>query len=82
VYQSSNEHSNQLTGSLIYKLKGFDPDGDALSFGVQSTFDSDIITVKNLENNEAGIYLEKELDREVGRRSILFVVYLSTAFTD
>lgn len=59
------KHSNQLTGSLIYKLKGFDPDGDALDFGVQSTYDSDIINVKNLENNEAGIYLEKELDREV-----------------
>lgn len=56
---------NQLIGSLIYKLKGFDPDGDALLFGVQSTFDSDIISVKNLESNEAGIYLEKELDREV-----------------
>lgn len=55
----------QLTGSLIYKLKGFDPDGDALDFGVQSTYDSDVITVKNLESNEAGIYLEKELDREV-----------------
>lgn len=57
--------SNQLTGSLIYKLKGFDPDGDALDFGVQSTYDSDIISVRNLESNEAGIYLEKELDREV-----------------
>jgi cadherin 23 len=57
--------SLRLTGSLIYKLKGFDPDGDVLDFGVQSTYDSDVITVKNLENNEAGIYLEKELDREV-----------------
>lgn len=56
---------SRLTGSLIYKLKGFDPDGDALDFGVQSTYDSDIISVRNLESNEAGIYLEKELDREV-----------------
>lgn len=60
-----NFSSNQLTGSLIYKLKGFDPDGDELDFGVQSTYDSDVIIVKNMENNEAGIYLEKELDREV-----------------
>jgi hypothetical protein len=60
----------QLTGSLIYKLKGFDPDGDALDFGVQSTYDSDIISVKNLENNEAGIYLEKELDREVIKNNL------------
>lgn len=60
-----NNISSQLTGSLIYKLKGFDPDGDALDFGVQSTYDSDVIRVVNLENDEAGIYLEKELDREV-----------------
>lgn len=54
-----------ITGTLIYKLKGFDPDGDALEFGVQSTYDSDIISVKNIGKDEAGIYLEKELDREV-----------------
>ena len=36
-----------------------------MDFGVQSTYDSDIISVKNLDNDEAGIYLEKELDREV-----------------
>lgn len=52
-------------GSLIYTLKGFDPDGDALEFGVQGTYDSDIISVKSLTDHEAGIYLEKELDREV-----------------
>jgi cadherin 23 len=52
-------------GSLIYKLKGYDPDGDVLEFGVQGTYDSDIITVKSLNDHEAGIYLEKELDREV-----------------
>lgn len=61
----------QLTGSLIYKLKGFDPDGDALNFGVQSTYDSDVINVKNLDDNEAGIYLEKELDREVINSKII-----------
>lgn len=36
-----------------------------MEFGVQSAYDSDIISVKNLNNEEAGIYLEKELDREV-----------------
>lgn len=52
-------------GSLIYKLKGLDPDGDSLVFGVHSTFDSDILKIENLDNNEANIYLVKELDREV-----------------
>lgn len=59
--------TNYLTflGSLIYKLKGLDPDGDALIFGVHNTFDSDILKIENLDNNEANIYLVKELDREV-----------------
>lgn len=35
-----------------------------MDFGVQGTYDSDIITVRNLNDHEAGIYLEKELDRE------------------
>lgn len=55
----------EYTGGLIYKLKGFDPDGDALVFGVQSTYDSEIISVRSIGKDEAGIYLEKELDREV-----------------
>lgn len=59
------------TGSLIYKLQGFDPDGDPLEFGVQSTYDSDIIVVRSISDNEAGIYLDKELDREVS----LMVLY-------
>lgn len=60
-------------GSLIYTLKGFDPDvGDELEFGVQSTYDSDIISVKSLNDHEAGIYLEKELDREVNLKILKF----------
>lgn len=60
----------QFTGSLIYKLQGFDPDGDPLEFGVQSTYDSDIIIIRSISDNEAGIYLDKELDREV---SLIFL---------
>lgn len=36
---------------------------------MQGTYDSDIISVKSLNDHEAGIYLEKELDREVNARS-------------
>lgn len=50
-------------------MKGFDPDGDILDFGVQSTYDSDIVRVENLNEDEAGIYLVKELDREVEKLS-------------
>lgn len=51
-------------GSLIYKLKGYDPDGDKLTFGVRHSVDSEIFRIENTPNNEANIYLNKELDRE------------------
>lgn len=34
-------------------------------FGVQSTYDSEVISVKSVGKDEAEIYLEQELDREV-----------------
>jgi len=54
-----------LTGSLIYKLKGIDPDNDILTFGVREQPGSDVIQVENFGLNEANIYLHKLLDREV-----------------
>jgi hypothetical protein len=51
-------------GTLIYKLKGFDSDGDPLVFGVRTTVDSDVIRVEKSGPNGANIYLDKELDRE------------------
>ena len=50
---------------FTYFQNASDPDGDSLVFGVHSTFDSDILKIENLDNNEANIYLVKELDREV-----------------
>lgn len=52
-------------GSLIYKLKGIDPDNDILTFGVREQPGSDVIQVENFGLNEANIYLNKLLDREV-----------------
>ncbi|XP_021707792.1 cadherin-23 isoform X2 [Aedes aegypti] len=51
-------------GSLIYKLKGYDPDEDPLTFGVRKAVDSDVIRVERSGVNEANVYLNKELDRE------------------
>lgn len=51
-------------GSQIYKLKGYDPDGDPLTFGVREAVDSDVIRVERSGVNEANVYLNKELDRE------------------
>ncbi|XP_050299893.1 cadherin-23 isoform X2 [Anthonomus grandis grandis] len=51
-------------GTLLYKLKGYDPDGDTLKFGIKPTMDNDVIVVKSISNTEANVYLNKILDRE------------------
>lgn len=52
-------------GSLIYRLRGIDPDGDTLQFGIREQVGSDILRIEAISSNEANIYLVKELDREV-----------------
>lgn len=51
-------------GSLIYRVRGIDPDGDKLIFGVREPGDK-AIRVENFGRSEANIYLKIELDREV-----------------
>ncbi|KAL1490790.1 hypothetical protein ABEB36_013427 [Hypothenemus hampei] len=51
-------------GTLLYKLKGYDPDGDKLTFGLKSSSDSDVIFVDSTSNTEANVYLNRLLDRE------------------
>ncbi|XP_037943445.1 cadherin-23-like [Teleopsis dalmanni] len=58
------ESPETQVGTLIYKLKGFDPDNDPLTFGKRPTPDSDVIRIENTNSNEANVYLAKELDRE------------------
>ncbi|XP_065338722.1 cadherin-23 isoform X2 [Cloeon dipterum] len=52
-------------GSLIYRLRGFDPDGDSLTFGVREHAGQEILSIKRVNDYEAHIYLKKELDREL-----------------
>ncbi|KAL2733633.1 cadherin-23 [Vespula maculifrons] len=59
------EGPETLIGSLIYRLRGVDPDGDSLTFGVRDQPGSDVIRLENFGLNEANIYLNKLLDREV-----------------
>lgn len=54
-----------IAGSLLYRLRGTDPDGDPLTFGVREQIGNEILRIENLGANEANIYLKKELDREV-----------------
>ncbi|XP_073991281.1 cadherin 88C isoform X3 [Rhodnius prolixus] len=59
------EGNQSPVGSLIYRLRGMDPDGDPLTFGVREYSGSDVIRIENLGSTEANIYLNKELDREM-----------------
>ncbi|KAL0831494.1 hypothetical protein ABMA28_002291 [Loxostege sticticalis] len=63
-------------GSLIYRLRGVDPDGDTLKFGLRDQLGSDILRLEAISSNEANIYLIKELDREV-RDEYSFVLTLT-----
>nr|CAH7720091.1 unnamed protein product [Callosobruchus chinensis] len=58
------EGEDTPVGSIVYRLEGFDPDGDALQFGVSPTPGSDVIRVENTSPTEANVYLNRELDRE------------------
>ncbi|XP_017143334.1 cadherin-23 [Drosophila miranda] len=58
------ESPETKVGTLIYTLKGYDPDNDPLTFGKRNSHDSEIIRIENTGGNEAKVYLAKELDRE------------------
>ena len=60
-------------GTLIYRLKGYDPDGDPLTFGVRNSYGSDILRIESVGSNEANVFLNKELDREVNERFYFFL---------
>ncbi|XP_023245986.1 cadherin-23 [Copidosoma floridanum] len=51
-------------GMHIYHLKGFDPDGDELTFGVRSHPDSDVIRIERSTISSSYIVLNKPLDWE------------------
>ncbi|CAG4973752.1 unnamed protein product [Parnassius apollo] len=63
-------------GTLIYRLRGIDPDGDKLKFGIKDQVGSDIIKLEAISSNEANVYLVKELDRET-RDEYSFVLTLT-----
>ncbi|KAF4517747.1 hypothetical protein B566_EDAN002952 [Ephemera danica] len=58
------EGSETPVGTLIYRLRGFDPDGDPLTFGVRESSGSDVLRIEPANDREAHVYLRKELDRE------------------
>lgn len=58
------EGSDTPAGSLIYRLRAFDPDGDPLTFGVREPSGNEIVRIEKVSNSEANVFLKKELDRE------------------
>lgn len=68
-------------GSLIYHLKGYDPDNDPLTFGIIPSQFSDIIRIENFGSNEAKVYLAKDLDREVSFLVIMFLFVIKECRT-
>lgn len=66
-------------GSLIYRVRGIDPDGDKLIFGVREPGNK-VIRIENFGKSEANIYLKIELDREVNKKCIINNKILSYLF--
>ncbi|XP_042243245.1 cadherin-related family member 1-like [Homarus americanus] len=52
-------------GSKIATLRGSDPDGDPLTFGVRGVEGRDLLRIEQNGANEANVYLRKALDREI-----------------
>lgn len=52
-------------GSVIYRIKASDADGDALEFGLQGQVANELLRIQSVSSNEADLQLIKELDREV-----------------
>lgn len=52
-------------GTKIYTLKGQDPDGDSLTFGVRGVEGRDLLRIEQNGATEAFVYLRKALDREI-----------------
>lgn len=63
------------TGSKITTLRGYDPDGDALTFGVRGVEGRELLRIEPNGATEANVYLRKPLDREVRRVSFVPLAY-------
>ncbi len=48
-------------GTRILRLRGFDPDGDDMQFGVLGREGAALLRVENHNNGEASVYLNRVL---------------------
>ena len=47
----------------MFRLRGVDPDGDKLTFSAMGP-EAKLVTIENTGNNEADVYLARQLDHE------------------
>ncbi|XP_044252213.1 cadherin-23 [Drosophila takahashii] len=76
------ESPETKVGTLIYTLKGYDPDNDPLTFGKRNSHDSEIIRIENTSGNEAKIFLAKELDRELQDEYAIVLTLTDSHYSD
>ncbi|KAH8293460.1 hypothetical protein KR054_000643 [Drosophila jambulina] len=76
------ESPETKVGTLIYTLKGFDPDNDPLTFGKRNSHDSEIIRIENTGGNEAKVFLAKELDRELQDEYAIVLTLTDSQYSD
>ena len=75
-------------GSVIYRIKAFDADGDTLQFGLQGQVANELLRIQPVGDNEADLQLIKELDREVNSvtsnslflNDVVVVVYFNSIY--
>ncbi|XP_043655694.1 cadherin-23 [Drosophila teissieri] len=76
------ESPETKVGTLIYTLKGYDPDNDPLTFGKRNSHDSEIIRIENTGGNEAKVFLARELDRELQDEYAIVLTLTDSHYSD
>ena len=52
-------------GSVVYRVKAYDADGDRLTFALLGAEANQLLRVEPIDHDEAHLLLNKQLDREV-----------------
>lgn len=63
---------NTAVGSLIYRLKGSDPDSEKLVFGTDDPVGKRMLQIKSLSFREADVYLMSSLTVSISRIPYLY----------
>lgn len=79
VVLTLKEGPSTPVGSVIYKIRASDPDGDVLQFGLLGQAANELLRVQRVSDTEAELQLIKELDREVIYLKKIFLFRLKRA---